>query len=141
MSTSGYGNEKQNEAVEKAYETALAKGHRPCEFCHQYHLENMSSCICKGPTCHKMVDLGPQKTFKWAAFEPSDRDLFNYDRARKEAKRNLARRNTETIRKASASSKSTSSRNIMDLSDSEDDLPSFEEIGPSIKRRKKSVSE
>jgi hypothetical protein len=140
MKFSGYGNEKQNEAVEKEYETAQAKGYRPCKFYHHYPPVKMSSGICKGPTCGKMVDLGPQKTFKWAAFEPSDRELFEYDRARKEAKRKLARRNKETPRKTSATSKSTSIRDIMDLSDSEDELPSVEGIGPSVKRQKKDVS-
>lgn len=100
-----------------------------------------SSCICKGPTCGEMIDLGPQKTFKWAAFEPSDRELYDYDRAKKEAKRKLARRKKESPRKPSLPSKPSSSRDIMDLSDSEDELPSFGGLGPSPKRRKKSVRE
>ncbi|EKM76597.1 hypothetical protein AGABI1DRAFT_78341 [Agaricus bisporus var. burnettii JB137-S8] len=116
----GYGNEKQNDAVEKMYEMAQVKGWRPC------------------PTCGEMIDLGPQKTFKWAAFEPSDRELYDYDRAKKEAKRKLARRKKESPRKPSLPSKPSSSRDIMDLSDSEDELPSFGGLGPSPKRRKKS---
>lgn len=31
MFSSGFGDEKQNEAIEKAYENAQTKGWRPCE--------------------------------------------------------------------------------------------------------------
>jgi hypothetical protein len=34
-----------------------------------------------GPTCKKMVDLTPNKVFKFTAFEPSDEELSNHARA------------------------------------------------------------
>lgn len=95
-----------------------------------------------GPTCGKMVDLGPQKTFKWAAFEPSDQELRNYVRSRKESKAKLARKSREAVLSNSspaASARSTPVKDILELSDSEDDLPSFGTLGPPTKRLKKSV--
>ncbi|KZP27972.1 hypothetical protein FIBSPDRAFT_917816 [Athelia psychrophila] len=55
----GNGTEQENAKAEKAYESAAAKGHRPC------------------PTCKKMNDLSTPKTFKSAAFEPSEEDVYN----------------------------------------------------------------
>ncbi|KAJ7662894.1 SNF2 family N-terminal domain-containing protein [Mycena rosella] len=65
----GEGSEKQNLEMEKEYENAAAKGLRPC------------------PTCHKMTDLTAKKVFKSAAFEPSEEELQQHARSKREAKR------------------------------------------------------
>nr|GAT50264.1 SNF2 family DNA-dependent ATPase [Mycena chlorophos] len=56
----GEGDERQNNAREKEYEEAAAKGLRPC------------------PKCNKMTDLSPGKVFKSAAFEPTEDELEDY---------------------------------------------------------------
>ncbi|KAJ6542826.1 SNF2 family N-terminal domain-containing protein [Mycena capillaripes] len=65
----GQGNEKQNLAIEKEYEEAAAKGLRPC------------------PTCHKMTDLKATKIFKSSAFEPTEDELREHARSKREVKR------------------------------------------------------
>ncbi|KAJ7058180.1 SNF2 family DNA-dependent ATPase [Mycena amicta] len=65
----GEGDEKQNNAREKEYEEASAKGLRPC------------------PKCKKMADLNPTKIFKSAAFEPTEDELEEYARSKRQAKR------------------------------------------------------
>ncbi|KXN90402.1 hypothetical protein AN958_04271, partial [Leucoagaricus sp. SymC.cos] len=118
----GQGTEKQNEAIEKAFETALSKGWRPC------------------PTCGKMGDLGAQKTFKWAAFEPTDQELRDYARLRRESKKKLARKNKDSFRTHSSPANSVESspaRDILELSDSDDDLPGLDSLVRPSKRVKK----
>lgn len=120
---------------------AQMKGWRPCKSPVDTWLAKPVNAPL-GPTCGKMVDLGPQKTFKWAGFEPSDQELRDYARSRKESKKKLARRSHESARlyiSPPASVKSTPSKDILELSDSEDDLPSLEGLRPSPKRQKKSV--
>ncbi|KAF7297138.1 SNF2 family DNA-dependent ATPase [Mycena indigotica] len=65
----GEGDERQNNAREKEYEEASAKGLRPC------------------PKCKKMADLTPGKIFKSAAFEPTEEELEEYARSKRQAKR------------------------------------------------------
>ncbi|KAJ7024175.1 SNF2 family DNA-dependent ATPase [Mycena alexandri] len=62
----GHGNEKQNAAAEKEYEEAAAKGLRPC------------------PTCHKMTDLKSKKIFKSSAFEPTEDELAQHARSKRD---------------------------------------------------------
>ncbi|KAF9451016.1 hypothetical protein P691DRAFT_773496 [Macrolepiota fuliginosa MF-IS2] len=114
----GFGNESQNEAVEKSYGAALTKGWRPC------------------PTCGKMIDLGPQKTFKWVAFEPTDQDLRDYARSKTGGKKR-SRDNIRIHRSPAVSVNCSPVGDILELSDSEDELPAFETLGPPAKRSKK----
>lgn len=89
-----------------------------------------------------MIDLGPQKTFKWAAFEPTDQDLRDYIRSRKEDKEKLARKGRQTVqaqRSRNTPIKSVPTKDILELSDSDDDLPTFSALVPSPKRQKKTV--
>ncbi|KAH9017389.1 SNF2 family DNA-dependent ATPase [Lactarius pseudohatsudake] len=68
----GYGDERQNNFAEKAFEEAAAKGFRPC------------------PVCKKMNDISPNSIFLSIAFEPSHEELRAFARAEKERSR-LAR--------------------------------------------------
>lgn len=122
----GQGNEEQNNAIEKAFETAQTKGWRPC------------------PTCGKMVDLGPQKTFKWGAFEPSDQELRDYARSRRESKKKLVRKSHDSFRSRSSpavSAASTPTKDILELSDSEDELPDLGALVRPPKRLKTATSD
>ncbi|KAG9217670.1 hypothetical protein CCMSSC00406_0003641 [Pleurotus cornucopiae] len=66
----GYGSEKQNMEVERAYEEAATKGLRPC------------------PTCKKMCDFNAaNRVFKSIAFEPSDEELTAYANAHRRGSR------------------------------------------------------
>ncbi|KAF8064022.1 SNF2 family DNA-dependent ATPase [Lyophyllum atratum] len=97
----GEGNEKENIAAEKEYETGAAKGYRPC------------------PTCKKMNDLNPDKIFKSSAFEPTDEELTNHARATRRAKvRKVPNRD---VRMRSPSPEKTFEERGLD--DSDDDLP------------------
>ncbi|KAF5383948.1 hypothetical protein D9757_007371 [Collybiopsis confluens] len=60
---SGEGTEKENLEEEKRFEEASAKGLRKC------------------PTCHAILDMGPEKIFKAAAFEPTDEEIANKKKA------------------------------------------------------------
>ncbi|KAI0798158.1 SNF2 family N-terminal domain-containing protein [Abortiporus biennis] len=92
----GYGDEKANMEIEKQFETAAAQGLRPC------------------PTCKKMMDLGPNKTFKSSAFEPSEEDF------------NLARRKLDLD-------------DLLDMSDSSDEeMPDISSLIKSAQEQKSS---
>ncbi|KAI9435461.1 SNF2 family N-terminal domain-containing protein [Lactarius indigo] len=65
----GYGDERQNNLVEKAFEEAAARGFRPC------------------PVCKKMNDISPNSIFLSSAFEPSHEELRAFARAEKERSR------------------------------------------------------
>jgi hypothetical protein len=90
-----------------------------------------------------MCDLGPQKTFKWAAFEPNDQELRDYARSRKENKKEPAGKSEGKLKLESPavpSRKSTRPRDILELSDSEDELPDLDVFVRPPKRLKKNVS-
>ncbi|KAJ3569137.1 hypothetical protein NP233_g5248 [Leucocoprinus birnbaumii] len=118
----GLGTDAQNTAIEKAFETAQTKGWRPC------------------PTCGKMSDLGPEKTFKWAAFEPTEQELRDYARSRRETKKKLTRKSNYSFRTRSSPAVSAKStpviKDILELSDSEDELPGLGAIVRPTKRLK-----
>jgi hypothetical protein len=92
-----------------------------------------------------MIDLGPQKTFKWGAFEPTDQDLRDYARSRRERKKELARKSNGSVRvgnsrsSPAASTKSTPVKDLLELSDSDDDLPGLSSLVRPPKRHKNSV--
>jgi hypothetical protein len=68
--------------AEKEYETAAAKGLRPC----LYFLLLCEKCLTMslpGPTCKQMNDLSAAKIFKSSAFEPSDEELTGAAKARR----------------------------------------------------------
>ncbi|KAJ4480950.1 SNF2 family DNA-dependent ATPase [Lentinula aciculospora] len=56
----GEGTERENLEAEKKFEEANAKGHRKC------------------PTCKTILDMGAEKIFKAAAFEPTDEELSKH---------------------------------------------------------------
>lgn len=133
---SGEGSEKENLAAEKAYETAAAKGHRPCSYriaCLNGFLFNL---LLAGPTCKKMVDLTPEKVFRSSAFEPSDEELTNHARSKRLEKKGLSKRESNediVMRSPSFDDKL--------LDDSDDDLPdvsSMLEERPSKRQKVKS---
>ncbi|KAF8890769.1 SNF2 family N-terminal domain-containing protein [Infundibulicybe gibba] len=119
----GHGNEKENLAIEKEYEKAVAKGYRPC------------------PTCKKMMDLTPEKVFKSSAFEPTDEELSNHARAQRRAQRKPSSqtKHSKIIRVRSPSPEKSWEERAMDSDD--DDLPDVSEMFDrrSAKRQKKSL--
>ncbi|KAJ6615353.1 SNF2 family N-terminal domain-containing protein [Mycena sp. CBHHK59/15] len=107
----GEGNEKQNLEAEKEYENAAAKGLRPC------------------PTCKKMTDLKSTKVFRSSAFEPTEDELRQYARSKKEARERPRYKSTwEDVEK------SFEDRRVD--SDSDDDMPAFPLLGRPTKRAK-----
>ncbi|TFK37535.1 SNF2 family DNA-dependent ATPase [Crucibulum laeve] len=119
----GHGSEMENLAIEKEYETAVAKGYRPC------------------PTCRKMMDLGPSRIFKASAFEPSDEELTNHARSKRQANRGKARGRDGDVQMRSPLPSPVKSLEERGLDDSDDDLPDvsaiFEER-PKKRQRKNS---
>ncbi|KIY72134.1 hypothetical protein CYLTODRAFT_418117 [Cylindrobasidium torrendii FP15055 ss-10] len=74
----GYGSEKENEAAEKRYEEAAAKGHRAC------------------PKCKTMQDVSDKNVFKAAAFQPTDEDMEAEERDRQRKARSRLYQDTKT---------------------------------------------
>lgn len=118
--SSGYGSEKENLAAEKEHENAAAKGYRPCAVLHLsfYHHSELGLL---GPTCKKMNDIGADKIFKSAAFEPSDEELSNHARSKRQEKR--GRSSGGVIIKSRRSPSPLKSFEDFLMSDSDDDLP------------------
>ncbi|KAG5644269.1 hypothetical protein DXG03_008754 [Asterophora parasitica] len=114
---SGEGDEKENLAAEKEYETGAAKGYRPC------------------PTCKRMTDLSPEKVFKSSAFEPTDEELTNHARA---TRRGNARKGTNRDVKMRSPSpeKSFEDRGVDDSDDDFPDVSSLLDTRP-VKRQKR----
>ncbi|KAJ6562842.1 SNF2 family DNA-dependent ATPase [Mycena vulgaris] len=115
----GEGNEKQNLDIEKEYEMAAAKGLRPC------------------PTCHNMTDLKATKIFKSSAFEPSEEELQQHARSRREAKR--PRYNWGDDVKVRAVPVKAFEDRCLD-SDDDDDLPDVPLLGALIKKNEEEDS-
>lgn len=113
---SGEGSEKQNLAVEKAYEDAAAKGLRPC------------------PTCHKMTDLKSTKVFKSSAFEPTEDELEQHSRSKRAAKRPRYSWGDD-VKVRAAPQKAFEDRKLD--SDSDDDMPDFPLLGSLLKKEEK----
>jgi len=118
--SSGYGSEKENLAAEKEHENAAAKGYRPCAVLHLsfYHHSELGLL---GPTCKKMNDISADKIFKSAAFEPSDEELSNHARSKRQEKR--GRSSGGVIIKSRRSPSPLKSFEDFLMSDSDDDLP------------------
>ncbi|KAJ6490225.1 SNF2 family DNA-dependent ATPase [Mycena vitilis] len=115
----GEGDEKQNAAQEKRYEEAAAKGLRPC------------------PTCHKMTDLKSNKIFKSAAFEPSEDELQQHARSKREVKR--ARYSWgDDVKVRAVPQKAFEDRRLD--SDSDDDMPDMPLLGSLLKKEEKDES-
>jgi hypothetical protein len=119
----GEGTEKENLAVEKEFEAALAKGHRPC------------------PTCKKMMDMkSGDKVFKSAAFEPTDEELREYSRSKWRVKREKTSRQDIKMRSPSPVRSISPTSSIPDIfDDSDDDLPDVAHMldTPPKKRKEK----
>ncbi|KAK7047584.1 hypothetical protein VNI00_006352 [Paramarasmius palmivorus] len=125
----GEGTEKENIAAERRFEEANAKGHRPC------------------PTCKRMLDMSPLKTFKSMAFEPTEEELAKQAEAKRKAK---AFRPKKAVKYGSSEEDSDSEVECVGTSkfksfearldeDSDDDLPDPSTIlGPPPPKRRKS---
>ena len=74
-----------------------------------------------GPTCKKMNDLSGDKIFKSAAFEPSDEELSNHARTKRQEKKGRSSRGV--IVKPRCSPSPFQSFEDFLMSDSDDDLP------------------
>lgn len=133
---SGEGTERENLAVEKEFETALAKGYRPCN---SILFLFFSSFVDKpvywlGPTCKKMMDMkSADKVFKSAAFGPTDEELREYARSkrRERKERDIEMRSPSPARSLSPTS---SIPDVFD--DSDDDLP---DVAQMLKKRKEKM--
>ncbi|KAJ7819201.1 SNF2 family DNA-dependent ATPase, partial [Mycena olivaceomarginata] len=115
----GEGSEKQNLAVEKAYEDAAAKALRPC------------------PTCHKMTDLKSTKVFKSSAFEPTEDELEQHSRSKRALKRPRYSWGDD-VKVRAAPQKAFEDRKLD--SDSDDDMPDFPLLGSLLKKEEKDES-
>ncbi|KAJ7156150.1 SNF2 family DNA-dependent ATPase [Mycena filopes] len=119
----GEGSEKQNLAAEKAYEEAAAKGLRPC------------------PTCHKMTDLKSKKIFKSSAFDPTEDELEQHARSKREAKRprySWSDDVSSSVHVRAAPQKAFEDRRID--SDDDDDMPDVPLLGALFKKEEKEES-
>jgi hypothetical protein len=140
---SGHGTERENLAVEKEYETAAAKGYRPCLLYPCLHIQ-LIDCICTtGPTCKRMMDLTPNKVFKSSAFEPTDEELTKHARAKRRRRREASGRHPAQdvrIRSPSPKPKALEDRG---LDDSDDELPDVSNMFDERprKRRKKAAGD
>jgi len=80
-----------------------------------------------GPTCKKMMDLkSADKVFKSSAFEPSDEDIRNYKRTRRNAQsKRYHDSDSDSDIKVKSRHSPSPVRSIPDelMSDSDDDLP------------------
>ncbi|KAI0351250.1 hypothetical protein OH77DRAFT_1430072 [Trametes cingulata] len=94
----GNADEQTNLRIEKEYETAAAKGLRPC------------------PTCNKMQDLTPNAVFLTSAFQPTEEELVAAARAARKRRASpvAKKRKIETVSLSDESS-----------SDSDDEMPDF----------------
>jgi phenylpropionate dioxygenase-like ring-hydroxylating dioxygenase large terminal subunit len=119
----GFGDERQNNLVEKEFEDAAAKGFRPC------------------PVCKKMNDISPNAIFLSGAFEPTPEEFRAFTRSEKE--RSRPARDKKPL--LSVPSKSTSKvaqprppppRDIVELS-SDEDMPDFSQILAGSKKEEK----
>ncbi|CAK5270957.1 unnamed protein product [Mycena citricolor] len=107
----GEGDESQNEAQDKAYEEATAKGLRPC------------------PTCKRMTNMRGDKVFKAAAFEPTEDELSMHNQEKREVRRD-AKRARHHYRVSPAR---TFEESRID-SDDDDDLPPVPVLRPKKER-------
>ncbi|KDR65835.1 hypothetical protein GALMADRAFT_131232 [Galerina marginata CBS 339.88] len=111
----GQGSEKENLAVEKEFEAAVAKGYRPC------------------PTCKKMMDMkSTDKVFKASAFEPSEEEVTNQIQSKRRAKSGKGRV------QARSPSPTPSIPDVLD--DSDDDLPEVGHIFDTPLKKHKKVT-
>jgi hypothetical protein len=132
---SGEGDEKQNLAIEKEYEEAAAKGLRPCAFLFHYlaFIHQLTPAL-PGPTCHKMTDLKSTKVFKSSAFEPTEDELYEHARSKREVKRP---RYTwgDDVKVRAVPQKAFEDRKLD--SDSDDDMPDMPLLGSLLKNEEK----
>lgn len=130
--SSGQGSEKENLAVEKEFEAAVAKGYRPCKFTLTITSTTSVTNFRPGPTCQKMMDLrSADKVFKISAFEPSDEELRDYIRSRRQA--NSSRLG---IVKEKARSPSPALSIPDELSDSDEEFPEVSQMFNTSKKGK-----
>lgn len=140
MFCSGYGNEADNERVEKDFEAAVAKGYRPCTFLHPITTHYIPLTSSKGPTCKKMNDFRSSHTFKAAAFQPTEEEFAAATRRNRPS----APRHSSSSYASSSTSRKPTPQNtkvysmLSDLEDDDDDLP---DLSTALKERKSETSE
>lgn len=107
----GNADERTNLRIEKEFETAAAKGLRPC------------------PTCKKMMNLRPDHVFRSLAFEPSQDEVRNALRRADNARRRVApAAPSRPALKKSARSRREIEELIELSSSSDEDLPDVAEL-------------
>ena len=137
--SSGQGSEKENLAVEKKFELAVAKGHRPCKFS-DITSSTIVSNLPSGPTCQKMMDMKPpDRVFKMSAFEPSEEELEEYIRSKRRG--NSIRHGV--VKKDKARSPSPALSIPDELSDSDEGFPEVSKMfnSPAKKDKMKAKQE
>jgi len=137
--SSGQGSEKENLAVEKEFELAVAKGHRPCKLS-DITRSTIVSNLPSGPTCQKMMDMKPpDRVFKMSAFEPSEEELEEYIRSKRRG--NSIRHGV--VKKDKARSPSPALSIPDELSDSDEEFPEVSKMfnSPAKKDKMKAKKE
>lgn len=133
MVSSGEGSEKENLAVEKEFEAAVAKGYRPCKFTLTITNTTIVINFRPGPTCRKMMDLRSlDKVFKISTFEPSEEELNDYIRSKRKA--NSSRQGI--VKKEKARSPSPVLSIPDELSDSDEEFPEVSQMFNTAKKGK-----
>jgi hypothetical protein len=133
MVSSGEGSEKENLAAEKEFETAVAKGYRPCKFMLTIINITIVTNFHPGPTCQKMMDLrSSDKVFKISTFQPSEEELNDYIRSKRKA--NSSRQGIAKKEKARSPSPVLSIPD--ELSDSDEEFPEVSQMFNTAKKGK-----
>jgi len=131
--SSGQGNEKENLAVEKEFEAAVAKGYRPCKSTLAISSTTIVTNLLPGPTCQKMMDLrSADKVFKISAFKPSEEELNDYIRSKRQTHSSGQR----TVKKEKARSPSPALSIPDELSDSDEEFPEVSQMFNTAKKGK-----
>lgn len=98
-----------------------------------------NSPIAPGPSCKKMVDLSPQKTFIAAAFEPSDEELDDHARAGRGRRRDKGYTQSKDIKMRPPTTDFDIDISSSD-SDSDDEFPELKDIFSGLNTTKVRVS-
>ncbi|KAF5337985.1 hypothetical protein D9758_014335 [Tetrapyrgos nigripes] len=116
----GEGNERENMEIERKFEEANAKGWRPC------------------PTCKSMQDMSDEKTFKLAAFQPTDEELARFiAESRKSRKKKKAVKDELYSDSDDDMGDYNKTFEERELDDSDDDFPDLNDILKPPKKKQK----
>jgi hypothetical protein len=97
--------------------------------CTPFTIRHTLNLLPTGPSCQKMVDLSAERTFVAAAFEPTEEELDHHEYLKREKQRAKRRSVLPNSRKKSPSPSPTDPLDrIIELDDSDDDLPDVDDI-------------